>query len=455
MRPFEIITLLLITGSLTSLLIDRDRTSFLYLLFASIVGATFQFFLEGLRWQFLPSTYLLPAMFMAYKFQRTSIAIRVLFSIWWALSIVLPWAVPVFTLPTPKGNFEVGTETFHWVDSSRLEWFTEEITGDVRELMVQVWYPGENTEGLKTNGYMDFIDLRAKALAKAGKLPAFLPGHLSMIKTNSFQSVDLAEKNLGRPVLIFSHGITGSRHLHQVLFEYLASYGYVVFAPDHSFDCNLTIFPDGRIADYRSEITGHPDSVMIREKQIRTRALDIGFIIDQIEKIDNGIIDSKLNGKLNLDKIALGGHSYGGATAVFASYSDRRIKACMVLDSWINPLPDSVISKGLRVPFLFMGRPHWDDSDYPTNYKKLDELMARSSNDKYHLHIKKTLHLDYTDIPLMSPLIDRVMDVGNLPPAISLPLVNQLAHGFLDKYLLGGDGQILNRALMNKLIIRL
>ena len=455
MRPFEIITLLLITGSLTSLFIDRDRTSFLYLLFASIMGTALQFFLEGLRWQFLPSVYLLPAMFIAYKLQRTSKVIGLLFAMWWALSIVLPWAVPVFTLPTPKGEFEVGTETFHWVDSSRLEWFTEEVSGDVRELMVQVWYPGKNTEGLRANGYMDFMGLRAKSLAEAGKLPEFLPGHLNMIKTNSYQNVDLAGKDLEHPVLIFSHGITGSRHLHQVLFEYLASHGYVVFAPDHSFDCNLTIFPDGRIADYRSEITGHPDSVLIREKQILTRALDIGFIIDQIEKIDNGIIDSRLNGKLNLDKIALGGHSYGGATAVFASSSDRRIKACLVLDSWINPLPDSVISKGLGIPFLFMGRPHWDDSDYPTNYKKLDELMARSSNDKYHLHIKKTLHLDYTDIPLMSPLIDHVMDVGNLSPTISLPLVNQLAHGFLDKHLLGGKGQILNRALMNKLIIRL
>ena len=293
MRPFEIITLLLITGSLTSLLIDRDRTSFLYLLFASIVGTTLQFFLEGLRWQFLPSIYLLPAMFIAYKLQRTSKVIGLLFAMWWALSIVLPWAVPVFTLPTPKGEFEVGTETFHWVDSSRLEWFTEEVSGDVRELMVQVWYPGKNTEGLRPNGYMDFMGLRAKSLAEAGKLPEFLPGHLNMIKTNSYQNVDLAGKDLEHPVLIFSHGITGSRHLHQVLFEYLASHGYVVFAPDHSFDCNLTIFPDGRIADYRSEITGHPDSVLIREKQILTRALDIGFIIDQIEKIENGIIDSR------------------------------------------------------------------------------------------------------------------------------------------------------------------
>ena len=126
-------------------------------------------------------------------------------------------------------------------------------------------------------------------------------------------------------------GITGSRHLHQILFEHLASKGYVVFALDHSFDANLTIFPDGKIADYRSEITGHPDSVLIREKQINTRAFDVGFIIDQIREIETGMIDSKLSGRLDLDRVALGGHSYGGATAILASHNHEIVKALSLI----------------------------------------------------------------------------------------------------------------------------
>ena len=455
MRPFEIITLLLVTGSLTSLLIDRDRTSFLYLLLASIIGTIFQYLLEGLRWQFLPALYLLPTMFIAYKFKKTSSIVGVPLAAWLIISAVLPWAVPVFTLPPPEGEYDVGTETFHWVDSSRLEWFTDEKDTDVREMMVQIWYPGEKTTNLEPNRYMDFMDLRAKTLASAGKIPEFLPSHLDMIRTNSYPGVDCAKKNVKYPVLVFSHGITGSRHLHQVLFEYLASRGYVIIAPDHSFDSNLTIFPDGRIADYRSEITGNPDSVTIREKQINTRALDIVFILGQVEKIEGGLIPSKLNDRLDLNNIALGGHSYGGATATLASYNDKRIKACLVLDSWINPVPDTVISRGLRVPFLFMGRPNWDDSDYPNNYEKLEELMVNSSNKKYHLRIKETLHLDYTDIPLMSPLIKYVMQVGNLSPRTSLPLVNELSHGFLEQCLLKRGSIVLDQALKNKLVIRI
>jgi len=454
-RPFEIITLLLVAGSLTSLLIDRDRTSFLYLLLASIVGTILQYLIEGLRWQFLPTLYLLPAMFITYKFKKTGPSAGVLLTVWLVLSAVLPWAVPLFVLPPPEGEYDVGTETFHWVDSSRLEWFTDEKDTDVREIMVQVWYPGKNTTETEPNRYMDFMDLRSRTLASAGKIPAFLPGHLDMIRTNSYPGIDCAKKSVRYPVFIFSHGITGSRHLHQVLFEYLASRGYVIIAPDHSFDSNLTIFPDGRIADYRSEITGHPDSVIIREKQIRTRALDIGFILDQVEKIDRGLILSNLNGRLDLNNIASGGHSYGGATTVLASHNDKRIKACLVLDGWISPVPDSVVSAGLGVPLLFMGRPDWNSSDYPTNYERLDDLMAHSSNSKYQLRIRETLHLDYTDIPLMSPLIKYVMDVGSLNPGTSLSLINELSHGFLEWHLLQRDNGALDQALKNKLIIRI
>jgi pimeloyl-ACP methyl ester carboxylesterase len=254
--------------------------------------------------------------------------------------------------------------------------------------------------------------------------------------------------------LIFSHGITSSRHLHQVLFEYLASRGYIIAAPDHSFDANLTIFPDKHLAGYRSDITGHPDSVNIRKQQMSTRGSDISFIIDQLEKLQHGSIKSTLNGKLDLQKIAVAGHSFGGSTATVSAHKDERIKACAVLDSWLSPVPEPIISSGMHVPFLFMGRPSWEGSDYPGNYLRLDRVMAHSSVPKYRLVIKKTLHLDYTDIPLFSPIIGYVMSVGDLSPGVSLPLVNRLVYGFLDKHLTGRNEKIFDETLMNDLIIQ-
>ena len=454
MKPFEIITILLAAGSLLCLFFYKDKRPFLYLLFLAATSAIVQHFTDGLRWQMLATIYILPAIFITYKYKVVNRFTGTILGVWFLISAFVPWAVPVFTMPAPEGGFHVGSETFHWADSSRLEWFTDENDKDVREIIVQAWYPSENSDSIGPNSYMDFMNLRSKTLASAGKIPAFLPSHLDMISTNTRNDVNCSNKLDKYPILIFSHGITGSRHLHQILFEHLASKGYVVFAPDHSFDANLTIFPDGKIADYRSEITGHPDSVEIREKQVNTRALDIGFIIDQARKIESGIIDSKLSGKLNLDKVALGGHSYGGATAILASRNNEIIKACVVLDGWISPIPDKVISEGINVPFLFMGRPSWDDSDYPGNYERLADLIAHSSNRKYDIRINQTLHLDYTDIPLMSPLVKHVMDVGDLNPSTTLSLINDLVLGFLEVHLLEKDHNRFKQTLDSNLLVK-
>ena len=454
MKSFEIITILLTAGSLLSLFFYRSKGPFLYLLFLAAIAAIVQYLSDGLRWQMLATIYILPAMFITYKYKIVNRFTGTILGAWFLISAFIPWAVPVFTMPAPEGDFSIGSETFHWVDSSRLEWFTDENDNDVREIMVQAWYPSENSDSIGTNSYMDFMNLRSKTLASAGKIPAFLPSHLNMISTNTRNDVACSKKLEKYPVLIFSHGITGSRHLHQILFEHLASKGYIVFALDHSFDANLTIFPDGKIADYRSEITGHPDSVLIREKQINTRAFDVGFIIDQIREIETGMIDSKLSGRLDLDRVALGGHSYGGATAILASHNHEIVKACVVLDGWISPIPDKVISEGINVPFLFMGRPSWHDSDYPGNYERLADLITHSSNEKYDLRINQTLHLDYTDIPLMSPLVKHVMDVGDLKPSTTLSLINDLVLGFLEVHLLERDYKGFKQALDNNLLIK-
>ena len=457
MQTLETFILLFLTLSIISLIAYmKDRTS-IYFLFVAIIITILQHFNNGLRWQLLPAVYLLPIVFFTYKLHQNKsvvLPVKLFLLVWLSISILLPWAIPIFTLPEPDGKFNIGTETFHWIDSSRMEWFTDENINDHREMMVQVWYPSLEKPINEPRPYMDFMTIRAAALASAGKIPSFFPRHLEMVKTNSYSGLSCLRSNNQLPVVVFSHGITGSRFLHQNLFEYLASHGYVVIAPDHSYDSNLTVFPDGRTANYRSEITGHPDSVNIRRNQMITRKLDIDFIINQLILLNNGQIPSRLTGFLNLESIALGGHSFGGATATFATHKNKQIAACFVLDSWLSPIPDSVISSGINTPFLFVGRPTWNTSDYPENYSHLDRILERSPGPKYHLIIKNTLHLDYTDIPLLSPFINRFMDVGTLPPETSLPLINNLTLGFLEKYVANNKENRFEQILNNELIIQ-
>ena len=457
MRPLEILTLILIAGTLTALFTHKERKTFLYLLFAAIGAMFLQYFLEGQRWQFALAVYLLPALYIFHLFQKTKIntVTKGLLSVWFTFSVLLPWIIPVFTLPNPSGIYDVGTETFHWVDSTRLEWFTDESPNDVREIIVQVWYPAYKNAEMNPEPYLDFIDLRAKTLAGAGAISEFLPRHLNHIYTNSFKNIPIIKSDQLMPVVVFSHGITGTRHLHQALYEFLVSRGFIVIAPDHSFDANLTIFPDGHLADYRSNITGHTDSVNVRTMQMNTRVADISFILDQLVKIQSGKIDAQINAKIDLERIAVGGHSYGGSTATVVSQRDDRIKACFVLDSWISPIPQETIDDGIHIPFLFMGRPTWEGSDYPGNYPRLDNLMAHSSNPKYRLIIKGTKHLDYSDIPLFSPIIGYVLDVGSNPADLTVSLINELVHGFLVKHLLAESDHSFDDSINNELVYQI
>jgi predicted dienelactone hydrolase len=184
-----------------------------------------------------------------------------------------------------------------------------------------------------------------------------------------------------------------------------------------------------------------------------TRAADISFILDQMERIQSGEIKSQINGKIDLEKIVVGGHSYGGSTATVASQRDKRINACFVLDSWISPIPQETIEVGVHVPFLFMGRPTWQGSDYPGNYPRLDSLMVHSSDPKYRLIIKETKHLDFSDIPLFSPIIGYVLDVGSLSASVSIPLLNELVYGFLEKHLTEQPSSHFDEMIQNELII--
>ena len=82
----------------------------------------------------------------------------------------------------------------------------------------------------------------------------------------------------------------------------------------------------------------------------------------------------------------------------------------------------------------------------------MNTFIKNSHNTKINLIIKKTKHLDYSDIPLFSPIIKYVMDVGNLPSNQSTNLLNNLVYQFLEKYLINSLKNNFDEAITNRLI---
>ena len=345
-----------------------------------------------------------------------------------ACTVLIPFLIPLSNLPVPSGLNNVGTKILEWEDSSRKEWFTSN-SEDFRKLVLQVWYPTDDSLG-KIAQYLDHPEIRLKPIAKTIELPEKLIQHIQYIETNSFVNANIKADNIQYPLILFSHGLGGMRMQNTIQMEELASYGYVVVSVDHAYDANITIFSDGSIADFRSGLRDdatEEEFWKVRLPQLNTRSKDLIFIIDQItNEISNG--DSFWE-MVDIDKIGLIGHSYGGATAIVTSFNDNRIDACINLDGWIEPIKTEILKEGLDIPYLYIGQLSWKDT--PLNDLKLDSLILSSRGLKEL--IPGTKHFDYSDTPQFTSISKKFGISGSIDMDLLRKRINTIMITFFDK----------------------
>ncbi|WP_299410317.1 alpha/beta hydrolase [Acaryochloris sp. IP29b_bin.148] len=106
------------------------------------------------------------------------------------------------------------------------------------------------------------------------------------------------------PVVVISHGFNSDRSTYAYLAQHLASHGYVVIMPEHSGSNGQ------QIADL---FRGRAQDVIDRTEFL-DRPLDVSYILDTLEQ--NSITDPRFQGRLDLKRVGMLGHSYGGYTAL-------------------------------------------------------------------------------------------------------------------------------------------
>lgn len=142
------------------------------------------------------------------------------------------------------------------------------------------------------------------------------------------------------PVIIFSHGLGGSRNGYEYLGRHWAGCGYVSVHVQH-------IGSDDSVWKGISptERTRSIQSAAANVSNIINRPADISFTIDQLERF-NADEKSALKGKLDLGKLAVAGHSFGGFTSLAVAgqtfqlppgrsrtFGDPRIKAVVQMSA--------------------------------------------------------------------------------------------------------------------------
>lgn len=416
-----------------------------------------QVVLEGFRWQLWPL--LIAAGLLIFTTGRNLLqkdsrrlprGLLIAVVVLGVLSLAAGWLVPV-PQPYPiSGPYQVGTIIFPLKDESRTEIYAAE-ANQPREIMVQVWYPATPTDANRRALWMEDISAAGPAIADYIHLPSFSLSHLENLRSNAYFDAPVIAGGEQFPVLILAHGWSGFKELHIYQVEELASHGYVVAAINFTYVAAMTVFPDGRQIprndDALPEGVSEEEYDLASNRLVRQWAGDIGFLLDEMDALNQSGSNWPLSGRLDLSRVGVLGHSTGGGATVEFCGVDARCKAALMMDLWAEPVSASVISAGLSQPYLLMHSEAWVNVDDPSrNYLRIGELVQASSGEEFEFVIAGTKHWDFTSLPMLSPLASSMGLKGPIPGIRGLEIIDAYTLAFFNQVLLGQEEELLQSA---------
>jgi dienelactone hydrolase len=347
------------------------------------------------------------------------------------------------SLPTPTGPFAVGRTTTFWTGDTEDKFAPT--PGIKRQLAVWIWYPSATSSPPATPA--EYIDppQRAAIEQSRGKFNStFLTRDLSKVRTHSILNPAVSPQQPTYPVVIFRSGASAEVINYSTLAEDLASHGYIVVAFDAPFRTNLVVLPDGQIIARTPE--NNLESGTSQEQDRRLNQLiyswtaDVAFALDQLQQLNASDPSGRFTGRLDLTRVGVFGHSYGGATAAQFCHDDSRCKAGIDIDG--TPF-GSVVGAEIHQPFLFLLSDHGPAKD-PTSraiQAKIQSIYDRQPpGTRLRLEISGANHYFFSeDIAMLkSHLIRRFLRKSGLvhiDGARQLAITTYCVHTFFDAYL--------------------
>jgi predicted dienelactone hydrolase len=284
-----------------------------------------------------------------------------------------------------KGAYAVGYTTLHLAGGRR----------------VVVWYPANPaTIAGHPQESIDLASLLTPALQ--AKIPAV---DRVQYKTDAYENAPAATSPGKYPLVVFSHGYAGYPEQSVSLTTHLASWGFVVAAPDH-VERSL----DGLLG---TAAAGVPKSTDVAVLQA-TLALAIAS--------SNG--PGVLHGLVDPNRVVAAGHSAGASAAYDFASADPRVKAWISYSVSFGP-GDPAPAVPAKPGMVMLGT---TDGVIPPASSR--QVYAGMNAPKYLVQIPRAGHLVFSDICLIGRSSGGVIGIVK---AIKLPIPPELLK-------LGSDG---------------
>ena len=273
------------------------------------------------------------------------------------------------------------------------------------------------------------------------------------------------------PLVVFSHGAFGYYQSNTSTYMELASNGYVVAALDHPHHAFFTQDTDGKTVIVDREFLSTALNLnSIEDTQLHytlytgwmaLRTADMGFAVDAVKAAAaSGETDGSwfLSGNdtdavrvvlsmTDPSRIGLMGHSMGGATAVQLGRERDDIAAVVDLDGtmlgeYLGVEDGELLVSDAPYPIPVLDFNNW------ASYHEMEEYRAMSFHypnmevidhaaEGFSVCVRDAEHMDFTDLPLLSPTLGKILGSGERGTEEIMSIVNSLVLSFFNCYLKG------------------
>ena len=348
------------------------------------------------------------------------------------LLCLLIWALPNDMLPAPSGKAAIGTCIYRFAEG-RKDPFSAH-GGKDREIAVQVWYPAQKVSDDSASApYMArFSDLNPFLRVP---LFALLANHLPLVKTHSYLNAPLSNLSRLYPVLFFSHGLMGGRFQNTAQIEELASHGFIVVAPDHTYEAAFAVFPDGHVITSQL-LAGREsaDAKAITNVDLDQRIKDMKFLIAQFERLNMADDKGLFTNRLDMNHIGVFGHSMGGRTAIYLA-QHAQIQAAIAYDGG----PSENVAPNCPLMIIEAAR-----AGDPLEIDRLKRTAGGvNSGPIYDVKLAGAGHANFTDLPFITRLHWILGLSGGIDQFEAAKIINAYTLAFFSKYLRSDDIDIL------------
>jgi hypothetical protein len=298
----------------------------------------------------------------------------------------------VARLPAPGGPHAVGTTSFVFADPTRPA--PAGLQQPHRTLVVRAFYPAAGDPRSATVQPATYFldDREAQIHAERRRLPA-----LFFDRAAGWARLDAhpTERPRRLPVLVFSPGLGSTLTYYQTLLADLASHGYVVLAIAHPRHAGVVVYPDGQSV---APITG--------TDPMEIRAVHDDAVLDQralVTWLAGHDAPAPLHGRLDLDRLAVFGHSLGGSASADAALGEPRVRVALNIDGQFFGMASF---GGPSVPVMHLAsEPHTEAVD-----ASLGRFVTNRHAVAYYARVAGTLHNNPHDWGFLRPLM------ANPPP---------------------------------------